>query len=284
MAKLGLVVADLLQKAGYDVTSEEFKDVLGSQVDVPESVKDAVDKLMDESAAKNNPQLKNHFLENYATGQNRALKDMLLENGFEQGEVDELIQGHRTVTERYKAAVALIKDKNSKTPAKSKEDKELIDKLNADIFALRKTFEEEKKGLLDSFENEKLNDLAIGAFMSKNWSKAFTSELRPQIAQIALQKTLDEMGAALKREGKEIKVVRKENFDQDYFNNQNKKVTFTELTDNIFAANNFGANSPDVPTPIPAPQPPAAVAQQPKKDPRFQAAFDKAMADQQGNI
>lgn len=280
MVKVGIVIADLLAKAGYDATSEEFKDILAIQAEAPDTLKEAVDKLMDETAAKSNPKLKNHFLENYAVGQNRSLAEKMRESGFEQDVIDKVISENKTITDRYTAWIDLVKEKISDGKKPSKEDKELIEKLNGEIVSLRKAKDEEVSNLKKSYEMERLQEKVVNKMLQKKWSKSFGDEIKEDLAKIAINKELEKIGAALTLNGKEVKVVRKDNFEQDFFDSSNKKVTFDSLLDEVFVSNKFGALSPDTPTEItPTAIPPQATPQR-FTSTKVQDAFAKAKADQ----
>ena len=277
--KLGEFIANIAEKVGFDVTDESLKDIVGSQLSVPEDLSSGIDKLMTEEAAKSNPIIKKHYLDNMANGQNKNLDLLAAEYGLSQEERDEIFKENKTVSDKHKAIVAKVAEK-SKGKDKPDESKAIIEKLNADLREARAQAEQKVAELTNQYETERLNDQVVGAFMGKSWSTNYPEDLRPEIAKIALEKELQKRGATLVRDGKNIKVVRSENKEQDYFDEKNKKVTFEELRDTIFAANNFGSVSPDTPPPV-APHVQTPIPTQGQYlDPRIQKAFASSKSDQ----
>lgn len=278
--KLGELIASIAEKVGFDVTDESLKELVGSQLDVPEPISSGIDKLMTEEAAKSNPIIKKHYLDNMANGQNKNLDLLAADYGLSQEERDEIFRDNKTVSDKHKAIVAKVAEKSKGNKDSKDESKAIIEKLNADLREARALTESKVSELTTQFENERLNDQVIGAFMGKTWSSNYPEDLRPEIAKIALQKELDKIGASLVRDGKTVKIVRSENKEQDYFDDKNKKITFEELRDNIFANNNFGSISSDTPPPV-IPHVSTPTQQQvPYRDPRIAAAFAQSKADQ----
>lgn len=278
--KLGEFIAAAAEKIGIDVTDASLKELVGSQLDVPETLSTGLDKLMTEEAAKSNPIIKKHYLDNMANGQNKNLDILASEYGLSQEERDEIFRDNKTVSDKHKAIVAKVAEKSKGNKDSKEESKAIIEKLNADLREARLQADKKISEITTQFETERLNDQVIGAFMGKTWSSNYAEELRPEIAKIALQKELEKMGAVLVRDGKNVKIVRAENKEQDYFDDKNKKITFEELRDNIFANNNFGSISSDTPPPVvPHVQTPTQQNTQ-YLDPRIAAAFAQSKADQ----
>lgn len=278
--KLGEVIANIAEKVGFDVTDGSLKELLGSQLDVPEPISSGLDKLMTEEAAKSNPIIKKHYLDNMANGQNKNLDLLAAEYGLSQEERDEIFRDNKTVSDKHKAIVAKVAEKSKGNKDSKDESKAIIEKLNADLREARTQADQKLADLTTQFETDRLNDHVISAFMGKTWSTNYPEDLRPEIAKIALDKELAKRGATLVRDGKNIKIVRSENKEQDYFDDKNKKITFEELRDSIFAANNFGSVSPDTPPPVAPPVHPPINTQTRSIDPRTAAAFAASKADQ----
>ena len=277
--KLSDLIASIAEKIGLDVTDESLKELVGSQLDIPEALASGIDSLMTKEAAKNNAEIKKHYLDNMANGQNKNLDLLASEYGLSQEERDEIFRDNKTVSDKHKAIVAKVAEK-SKGKDKPDESKAIIEKLNADLREARALTEQKVSELTTQYETERLNDKVIGAFMKKTWSSNFPEDLRSDIAKIAVEKELTRIGASLALDGKSIKIVRSENKEQDYFDDKNKKITFEELRDTIFANNNFGSVSPDTP-PLVAPhvQTPTTPQSQ-HQDPRIAKLFAQSKADQ----
>jgi len=278
--KLGESFAKVIEKLGLDITDESYKDILASQLDVPETLSLGIDKLMTEEGAKSNPVIKKHYLDNMANGQNKSLDIMASEHGLSQEERDEIFQNNKTVSDKTKAILAKVAEKGKGKDKPDTDSKAIIEKLNADLKKQREDYESEKNQLLSKFEQDQIDEYVSREFLSKNWSSAFPEDMRGDIARIALQKELEQKGISIVKDGKSIKLVRSDNKDQDYFDETNKKITFTELRDNIFAAKNFGSVSPDTPHPVVPPVQTAAQTQTRSIDPRISAAFAQSKADQ----
>jgi len=277
--KLGEFIAAAAEKIGIDVTDASLKELVGSQLDVPETLSVGLDKLMTEEAAKSSPIIKKHYLDNMANGQNKNLDILASDYGLSQEERDEIFRDNKTVSDKHKAIVAKVAEKSKGKDSKD-DSKAIIEKLNADLVEARSLTDKKVSEVTNQYESKMLDDHIVGSFMKKTWSSNFSEENRPEFAKIALDRELKKMGAVLVKDGQSIKIVRAENKEQDYFDTKNQKVTFDELRDNIFATNNFGSISSDTPHPVvPHVQTPTTQSTQ-YLDPRTAAAFAASKADQ----
>jgi hypothetical protein len=255
-SKLGEILKDLIQKAGYDPKEAQFADILSIQTEMPREVSEAFGGLMSLDAAKNNTTIKNYF---YAMAYAGSDKEMLkLADVFEFGdEQKQQLKEERSSGKKYEIFGQFLKDRIAEiqkeaTIAKKSGDKEAEKALNDEIVKLRETLvkkEEEKNNAIaqkiQEHNNYILDKEIDSAFNTFKWSDNYPSEIRPELSRIALNKMLDKMNAKVVLDDKgKPKVVKAENTEFEYFDNSNKKVIFTELAAKVAAENKFLAVSP----------------------------------------
>ncbi len=244
--KVGEILAKQLEKLGIDTTSEELKPILGISVDVPETLTGKLDSLITMDGAKNNTDIKNHYIKKYTSGINQALDEKLKKLGMTQDQVDDIFK-EETFGKRIEGALerlAEAKDNLAKTKKTGDVDseklyKDQIDKLNKDLADIKEASKTEREKLMSDFENEKINEEVGREFLSKPWSKHYPDSANDKlvIANTYLQNELQQIGAKIVRDfdTKQIKLVQAKNPELDYFDSSNKKVNFTSLVAKIAA-------------------------------------------------
>lgn len=245
--KVGELIAKQLDKLGVDTTSEELKAIVGISVEMPETISSKFDTgLISLDSAKNNTDIKNHYIKTYASGLSRNLNEKLKSLGLSNEEIDGIFKeeglgfGKRIelALERLsEAKEAQIKAKKLGDPDAEKVYKEQIEGLNKTLAELKEQSKAELQAEREKNENEKISDEIGREFLSKGWSKSYpeATQDRLVIANTYLQNELQQMNAKLVRdpETRELKLVQAKNPELDYFDSSNKKVNFTSLVAKI---------------------------------------------------
>lgn len=253
--KAGELLIEQLKKAGIAVPSELKPQLEAIEVDIPVELGNVLgQKLMSLDSAKNEPQLKSHFLGNLRNGFFGNIKALLKKNGVSEDELDILFKDDSgsisdvTFSAFEKLIAAKTKGSDS-DPDVKKENKRLNDELAA-----------MKEGYIPKAEVEKIkseweNDIVSSAkkteFLKQKWSKLYPEDVRAHLAEIKLTEELNKMGAIIVRKDGELKLFRKDNKDLEYFDTSNKNVTFTDLVDHVMTTNKFKdvSGTTDTPTP-----------------------------------
>lgn len=199
--KVGELLADLLGKAGVDTTNEELKPILGIGVDLNDEITAQVQKnLFNFEVAKSNKDLKHHFIAPFAQGVDQDMKELLEASGRQ--DILDAIKEVKSTGERARKIItelAKVKpptgDKGSKEwEETTKAQKAQIEKLLLDLAAKDNVFAEEKKNLLNQFDQERVNEAVMGKFNSLEWSDSI-----PQVARKVLAKQLFDGALAEKK-------------------------------------------------------------------------------------
>jgi hypothetical protein len=254
--KLGEILKDLILKAGYDPKEAQFSDMLSIQTEMPREVAESFGGLMSIDAAKNNTTIKNYFYAMAYAGSDREMLKLADAFEFEEEQKTQLKE-ERSSGKKYEIFGQFVKDKISSiqkeaSAAKKAGDKDAEKLLNDEITKLRDTLakkdEEKTSAILQKEQEHKnyiLNNEIDSAFNGIKWSENYAPEMRSEFARVALNKTLDKMGAKVVLDDKgKPKVVKAENTEFEYFDSSNKRVIFTELAAKVAAENKFLAVSP----------------------------------------
>lgn len=246
--KLGLVIADLLEKVGKDPNGEEYKAILGIQSEIPEETVSAINGLMTEQAAKNNLSIKNHFIHSAYNPLDNEIHNQA--DLFELSDEDkDLLKSEKSTGKKQKLLFNMLQNK-LKEKVKDKDPDS--GKFKTEIENLRKQLSEKetefnsKLSEKDSYHKNYVLGSKIESEFSKHpWSENYAPEMRSDLAKIALNKYLSSNGAKLALdEQNNLKIVKADNEELEYFDNSNKKVTFTELAAKLMADNKFLRVSP----------------------------------------
>lgn len=255
MATVGEFIAQQLESAGIDITTDEVKPLLGITVAMPEGYTDKVrSALMPIDAAKSNKDVKNHILNQFIRGVDQSINSKLEGLGLSKEQIDEIYKSEegKNLTGRMELMLEKI-DNIHKEAAKAsgKKPSEEIEAFKRNEQALRDEIQKikndwanETQTLRSTFENEKINDAKAREFLGKKWSENYPENIRMDLANIALNKKLEEAGAKVVLDGGKLKLVPVDNPEADYFDKSNKKVSFTEFTDALMSENKFTAVTP----------------------------------------
>lgn len=238
MAKAGELFGDLLQKAGIDVTSEEFKSLLGIQIEVNEEAASALQsKLMTLEAAKSKTELKNHFIAPFAQGVDQDLKELLESNG--RLDLLEAIKDIKGTGARMKAVVAKLAEEK-KPAGGSKAFEETIAKLNEELAKEKAEKEAKITEISNQFEQKMVQKEVLAKFLAQPWSDVYSTEDRPVLAKTKLDKFLAENKVkAVTDESGNVQLVSIETGSPYYDPKNNKPVSVEDVVQNIMTTNRY---------------------------------------------
>lgn len=244
--KAGLVISNLLEKAGVDVSDEKLKDIFAVTTDIPEEFATKLDTLlMTKEAAM--PLVKNDVINNYTKGVFINVEEDLKTAGLSKEEIDEVFseKAFGKVVRKALTKVGEVKEKSGTNTDKDKLQKEQIVKLNKELSEMKEGYvpKSDIDKVRADWDGEKYERAIENSFLSKKWSDNYPVEVRPTLARTFLDKELAAMGAKAIMNGKEVKIVKADDLTSDYFDKSNKLVTFASLADNIMSTNKFLAVS-----------------------------------------
>lgn len=240
MAKAGELFADLLTKAGVDVTNEEFKSLLGIQIEVSQEAADALQsKLMTLEAAKSKTELKNHFIGPFAQGVDQDLKELLESNG--RTDLLESIKDIKGTGARMKAVVSKLAEekKAGGNDEGSKALKEQVAKLNDELSREKSERELKIQEIQNQYEQKIVQKEVLGKFLQQPWSDVYSNEDRPVLASTKLNKFLtDNKVKAVTDESGNVQFVNIET-GTPFYDSKNKLVSVDDVVKDIMTVNKY---------------------------------------------
>lgn len=199
--------------------------------------------LMSLDSAKNNYDLKNHFS---ATILN-AVDAKLLEN-IDKFDIDEETLSKVRDDKNSYNKIQLLKDaingnieklKADKPEDKSKRtelEKQITD-LNNQLFNLRTQHDKEKVDWQTKYDGEIQNFLFTNYLASKNYAnKDYSGDENSSFARMLIEKALKEAGAVISKDGDKLTLKQAGSPDLDYFDKDNKRISFPDFSDKVLAS------------------------------------------------
>lgn len=304
MRKLGEVMADLIKKTGMQHTDANFKEIIALTTPVSEEAEQGLFSLMNaseaESWAKGNSNIKNHYTAQAYNGWDDKIfktadklnlsdeeKEQLRAEKSTGKRQDLLVEIMNTkMAEASKNATAAGKASNNEAELKWKQE---FDKLNLSTSKIKDDYEKALKAKDDDHYNYKKDAKWDAVLSPQKWSDNLGSDIRIPVGKLAIQKKLDELGAAaVLDENGELKLVKKEDNSMPYFDSSNKNPKFTEFATKILDENKLLAVSAPTPNPNnnknlpPVPNPSGTAANTSKRPNATLSALQQSLQDQQG--
>lgn len=219
--------------------------------------------LMSFDSAKNNYNLKTHYS---ATILN-AVDAKLLEN-IEKLDLDEEILSKIKEEKNSYNKIQLVKDAvvgnleklkatggpESKTQ-KAEMEKQIKD-LNDQLFGLKEQHKKDKSDWQSQYDNQIKDFLFTNYLASKNYANSdYSSDENSAFARMLIEKALKESGAVIVKDGEKLALKQAGSPELDYYDKDNKKVSFNDFSDSILASKKVlavtksGGESPKTPQP-----------------------------------
>lgn len=241
--KAGELLADLLGKAGVDVTSETLKDIVSIGIDVSDDIAEKAQKnLFNLEIAKGGgsigKDLKTHYVGMFATGIHQNLEEDLKAMGRE--DILEKIKDVKGTGDRLKNAITEL----GKTQVHAKDNDEAVkalkaqnEKLLADFRLKEQQYALEKNEIVNQFEQRIVNDAVMGKFKSMQWSDNIPEVVRGDVAKRLLDSVLAEKKAIIKKDENGNIQLLDSVTNSSVIDEKNNIVTLDSLIGNLMATN-----------------------------------------------
>jgi hypothetical protein len=264
-------------------------------IEIADPVADFINNgLLTIEAAKNNATVKNHFnaqiLGSYDSEILNAVKKLELGEDFETelSGIKSTYEKQRKLSEKIKETIDNLK------ASQGKGDDKAAEKYAKQINELQTKYAELQESTVPKTELEKVkkeNENAVRDFMlhSKVSGLAFANqnvghEDNVAFANVILNNRLSKAKATVVKDGNELKLKQSDDLALDYFDEQNKPVSFDDFMNKAFADAKIlavsGGKTPNTPpvTPV-TPVIPVAGGGQPVNTARFEAAINASLSD-----
>ncbi len=250
----------LAEKANLPQDNPALLELLGKiDLSMEDTAYDSLNKFLDDSMtldiAKKHPTVKAHYDAIIFSGIDSRVKDLATEFGLEPADIT-AIDAEKNSYEKVKLLQKFAKAKTEKSfEGLSKSDKaqlaEEIKKLNADIVSVRDNAQKEISAAKEKAEADTLNYAFDSALGSKKYAnKDIPAEVNVLTAKNLLQSELQKRGAKLVRKDGKLALVSATNPELEFIEN-NKVVSFSDLTDSILANNKLlEVSDPAAPAPV----------------------------------
>jgi hypothetical protein len=235
---LGKLLVELLTNAGFDANDDALRDLVTSDIPVPDEASAALkNNLMTLETAKNNMELKKFYHAQALNAVDTELEDWISIYG--DPSVKELIKGEKSSYKRMKLTLDKVRELESAKASGSKDPdlekklekyREDIKGLNAQLAKLPQEHQTALESARTQAENQILQFALSAELGSKNYANADLPNI--EIAQTLISKRLESIGAKLIRDGNNIKLVQSEDPSMAYIKD-NKPLSFGSFADSV---------------------------------------------------
>lgn len=211
--KLTQLLETVFKKAGVEATLADklVSDPALALVEVADGVSDSVAKLITLDAAKNNVEVKNHYIGKFAAGVDSGLDDQLATLGLDLEEAREFLGGEKSTGKRANKLLEFVKKKAEEEAAASRKQptddrvkklEESLARINTEKLALEKQLVQVKTD--SAAEVEKVStDYAVKSLVSGfKISDSIPATVRGQVVNETLKAAFAAKGlTAVVRDG-----------------------------------------------------------------------------------
>jgi hypothetical protein len=274
MAILADTIKKLLTKAGFDLNSETYRQLIGIKelvAEIPDEVDQSLTTLMGLTEAKNNIDIKKHFKAEALDPFNNKVGGWLKEYGADDDTIKSISEDPNTYN-KIETAIKKIAELKSKGGENKSDKAELERKINELSAALSKAATDAATDkanavaqLVAQYDGE-FTEMEINRILgSKPLPGQFGVDVETKIAREFLNKKLAEKNATIKKIDGKLKIVAKDDNKMLIFDN-GKELDLDTLTDMALADNKFlkvsgnGGGQPPQPTPNPQGSPKQSAA------------------------
>lgn len=214
--KLNIFLKDLAVKAGVNVESAEFKALTSltelETLEIQETIAADINRgLMNEAAALNNRSILNKARAEAYNNVDKGLEDHIL--GFLDDDDKAEVTAQKLTVEKIAIVAAKLQKKLAEKAKADPSEKGIlqkeIEKLNADMKALRETYSKKEGELNGSLENTEIKYMARELLADYPYLLATTKEQRPFAIDTAWNKVQQDLAGAgykIVRENGKLKV------------------------------------------------------------------------------
>jgi hypothetical protein len=274
MAILADTIKKLLTKAGFDLNSETYRQLIGIKelvAEIPDEVDQSLTTLMGLTEAKNNIDIKKHFKAEALDPFNNKVGGWLKEYGADDDTIKAITEDANTYN-KIETAIKKIAELKSKGGENKGDKAELERKINELSAALSKAATDAATDkanavaqLVAQYDGE-FTEMEINRTIGgKQLPGQFGLDVETKIAREFLNKELAKRGATIKKIDGKLKIVAKDDNKMLIFDN-GKELDLDTLTDMALADNKFlkvsgnGGGQPPQPTPSPQGSPKQSAA------------------------
>lgn len=225
--KLSEFVNIALIRAGIEINVDNLPDV-----ELPTDSETKANSLMNMNLAKSNNDLQAHFFQKFAKQTETKIAQIINETGIEVKLTDD--NGQPLKMNEQVAAVLAAAENKAKGAGKKVAEKE--DELQAKIAELNKRlsdsafeFETKTKQIHQEYSQKAINHKLQLALAGFEYKKDIPEEDRFDLANMRLQKKLNELGAQLHEDNGKIVLVKQNEPDSKIFDANGKPLDFSEL-------------------------------------------------------
>ena len=247
MAILADTIKKLLTKAGFDLNSETYRQLIGIKelvAEIPDEVDQSLTTLMSANEAKNNIDIKKHFKAEALDPFNNKVSTWLKDNGADDDTI-KLITDDPNTYNKVEVAIKKIAELKSKQidgKGDKAEHERKINELSAQLSKAATDAAFEKQSAIDAivakYDGE-FTEMEINRIISsKKLPGQFGLDVESKIAREFLNKKLAEKSAAIKKIDGKLKLVAKDDDKMLIFDN-GKELDLDTLTDMALADNKF---------------------------------------------
>ena len=248
MAILADTIKKLLTKAGFDLNSETYRQLIGIKelvAEIPDEVDQSLTTLMSATEAKNNIDIKKHFKAEALDPFNNKVGGWLREYGADDDTIKAITEDANTYN-KIETAIKKIAELKSKQSGASSGDKAMLEqKINELSAALSKAATDaalDKDKAVSELRNQydgEFTEMEINRIISgKQLPGQFGLDVETRIAREFLTKKLAEKNATIKKIDGKLKIVAKDDNKMLIFDN-GKELDLDTLTDMALADNKF---------------------------------------------
>lgn len=260
--KLGDFLNSLAAKSGIPTNNQALIDLLSkselANTELPDELANPINgNLMSLESAKNNPTLKHHFTALALNG-----FDSQILNSAKTFGIDDTadLEAEKNTYEKYSKLMAKLQSHTEKLKsAKGEGDAKSVEKYTREINELNQklsSFSETHvpKSELDALKKShdgELTTMLKRQFLSgkKYANDKLDAETNIEVAQTMLDRELASKGIVIVKDGISLKLKRASDVNLDYFDEQNRAVSFEGFADSFLAGKNLLAvSSPQQPS------------------------------------
>lgn len=238
------LVTLLAAKTGLDLANEPaLTDLLSANLSVSDEaftkLEGGINNMITLEAAKNNSQLAAHFKAASLLPADTEINNLIAKLGLDdtaKGEFAAEKSTYKKIGMLVEKAQALAEAKSGAKPGDKDALQKEIDRLNAAINAEKQNAQAAIAAAKNEAEGHILNYAIDSVLGSKNYSDAIPASVRLTTAKTLLEQELQKQGLKPVRNADgSIKLVKADNPELEYYDNNNKKVGFGEFTDSILS-------------------------------------------------
>jgi hypothetical protein len=281
--KVGDFVKKLVDKVGnIDQNSPEFIDILSSQVELDDTIANAIlENTITIATASQHTAVRNKVRAEVFNGVDKNIENQMSAWDLTEEARNQVLSEPDTF-KRLKLMEVKVKEhiEGMKGSGKSKNDAEealkaQVTKLTADYKTLQDNFNNEKQSLVNQHQEQLINFQLQNMLVGKNYAlpKEMASEMKTSIAMQALQAKMGSDGYVIKNEGGKLNLFTKEGTIA--LDKQNSQVLIDKYVDEVLVQNKLVDLSGSGAQNNPAPTAPGTIT--PPNAPNGSANFQAAM-------